>query len=55
VDVIETGANDVWVVQGTRFGEVLLPVTDEVVLDVDDASGTAHVRLLPGLIDGEHS
>jgi 16S rRNA processing protein RimM len=52
-DVIITGANDVWVVSGGRFGEVLLPVIDHVVLEVDWDKNLARVELLPGLIDGE--
>lgn len=51
VEVIVTGANDVWVVQGERFGEVLLPVIDDVVLRVDEDAREAHVRLLPGLLE----
>jgi 16S rRNA processing protein RimM len=51
-DVIVTGANDVWVVTGPR-GEVLVPVIDEVVLDVDADSRAVRVRLLPGLLPGE--
>lgn len=49
-DVIETGANDVWVVQG-RFGEVLVPVIDDVIEDIDEDAEVVHVRLLPGLIE----
>jgi 16S rRNA processing protein RimM len=52
-DVIVTGANDVWVVHGEHFGEILVPVIDEVLLDLDETRGTARVRLLPGLIEGE--
>lgn len=52
-DVIVTGANDVWVVQGGPFGEVLIPVIDEVVLEVDEATRVATVRLLPGLLEDE--
>lgn len=52
VDVIETGANDVWVVQGDR-GEVLVPVIDDVVLDIDTTEGEVTVRLLPGLLAEE--
>lgn len=48
-EVIVTGANDVWVVQGP-LGEVLLPVIDDVVLQVDIDARTAEVRLLPGLL-----
>jgi 16S rRNA processing protein RimM len=50
-DVIVTGANDVWVVRGEAFGEVLLPVIDDVILHIDEDGRTAKVRLLPGLID----
>jgi 16S rRNA processing protein RimM len=49
VEVIETGANDVWVVEGS-FGEVLVPVIDDVVLDVDEDARTVAVRLLEGLL-----
>jgi len=52
-DVIVTGANDVWVVRGDRYGEVLIPVIDDVVIDLDDTTDTIRVRLLPGLIEGE--
>jgi 16S rRNA processing protein RimM len=52
VEVIATGANDVWVVEGP-FGEVLLPVIDDVVLSIDQGTDTAHVRLLEGLLPGE--
>jgi 16S rRNA processing protein RimM len=51
-EVIVTGANDVWVVNGP-LGEVLLPVIDDVVLEVDDDARTAKVRLLPGLLPEE--
>ena len=49
-DVIITGANDVWVVEGP-FGEVLIPVIDDVVQEVDEDAMTARVTLLPGLIE----
>ena len=50
-EVIETGANDVWVVDEGPYGQVLVPVIDDVVLEVDEVSRTATVRLLPGLIE----
>jgi 16S rRNA processing protein RimM len=49
VDILETGANDVYVVQGQR-GEVLLPAIDDCVLDVDIAAGKMTVHLLDGLL-----
>ena len=52
-DVIVTGANDVWVIEGERFGQVLIPVIDDVVLEIDEDARTASVRLLPGLIEDD--
>lgn len=49
---IETGANDVWTVSG-RYGEVLIPVIDEVVIDINIDTKSIVVKLLPGLIEGE--
>lgn len=52
VETIETGANDVWVVEG-RFGEVLVPVIDDVVVSAEEGADEFVVRLLPGLLPGE--
>jgi len=52
VEVILTGANDVWVVHGP-LGEILVPVIDDVVMGVDQDGGTIFVRLLDGLVPGE--
>lgn len=52
-ETIVTGANDVWVVRDDSGREVLLPVIDDVVLRIDEDSGTIHVRLLPGLMPDE--
>jgi 16S rRNA processing protein RimM len=52
VEVIFTGANDVWVVQGP-FGEILIPVIDDVVLGFAEDDGVIVVRLLDGLMPGE--
>lgn len=53
-DVFSAGtANLVWVVHGP-FGEVLVPVVDEVVLDIpDDVSQPIVVHLPYGLVDAE--
>lgn len=50
-DVIVTGANDVWVVEGGPFGQVLVPDIEDVVGEIDEDEGTVAVRLLPGLIE----
>jgi 16S rRNA processing protein RimM len=47
-EVLSTGSNDVYVVQGDR-GELLLPALDDVVREVDLASGRIVVDLLEGL------
>jgi len=49
VEILETGANEVFVVQGPR-GEVLLPNITDVVREVDVAVGRMTVHLLDGLI-----
>jgi 16S rRNA processing protein RimM len=49
-DVIVTGANDVWVVEGP-FGEVLLPVIGDVVKEIDEDARAVRVVLLPGLLE----
>jgi len=50
VDIFETGSNDVYVVAaGER--EILIPATEEVVLDVDLDAGRMVVRPPDGLLD----
>lgn len=48
-DVISTGANDVYTVKREGMKDLLVPVTDEVVINVDIASKTVTVRLPEGL------
>ncbi len=48
-DVLTTGANDVYVVQGER-GEILVPATDEVVKEIDLERGRMVIEEVPGLI-----
>jgi 16S rRNA processing protein RimM len=52
LETIETGANEVWVVDG-RYGQVLVPVIDEVVVDVDEDNSVISTRILDGLIEQE--
>jgi 16S rRNA processing protein RimM len=49
VELLETKANSVFVVKGSR-GEVLLPDTTEVVREIDFENGRMTVHLLPGLL-----
>lgn len=50
VEVFETGANDVLVVQRPDGSEVLLPDIEDVVRGVDFEQGVMTVHLLPGLL-----
>ena len=50
-DVLQTGANDVYEVQMENGKTVLLPVTDECVLDVDLEKSEVLVHVLDGLLD----
>lgn len=52
VEILETGANDVYVVHGEGT-EWLLPATKEVVKKVDLARELMLVHLLEGMIDAE--
>ncbi len=47
-DVLTTGSADVYVVRG-RKGELLLPATDDVVLEIDIAKRRMVVELVEGL------
>lgn len=49
-EVLETGANDVYVLDSPRYGEVLIPATDETILQTDIAGGVVVVRLPEGLL-----
>lgn len=55
VNVLETGANDVLVVHGERYGEVLLPLLDGIITSVDLAAGTMTVTVPAGLLPEEPS
>lgn len=49
-DVIQTGANDVYVVQGAQGKEILIPALKSVVKQVDIPGGVMQVVLPEGLI-----
>lgn len=51
-EIIETGANDVYVVKPAQGSDILLPALKEVILDVDLSTKIMRVHLLPGLLDG---
>lgn len=49
-EVLETGANDVYIVDSSRYGEVLIPATSETILSTDIATKLMIVRLPNGLL-----
>ena len=55
-EIIETGANDVYVVSNGTSHEILLPAIAEVILEVDLKAKLMKVHLLPGLVeDRDHN
>ncbi|HEY3310789.1 MAG TPA: ribosome maturation factor RimM [Anaerolineales bacterium] len=53
-EIIETGANDVYVVTsaGEPAREILIPAIKQVLLETNLETHTMRVHLLPGLVDG---
>lgn len=50
-EIIETGANDVYVVQDDDGSEHLIPAIESVIVQVDVDAGRMLVRPMPGLLD----
>ena len=48
-DVLETGANDVYVVRQENGGDILIPAVKQYVLAVDVESRTMKVRIVEGM------
>lgn len=49
-DVMETGANEVYIIDSDEHGEVLVPAIHDCILDVDIEEKVMKIRLLDGLI-----
>ena len=52
VEVLRTGANDVYLVRREGARDLLIPAIPAVILDVDPAAGRMRIELLPGLLEG---
>ena len=50
IDILQTGANDVWVVKRKGEKDALIPYIEDVVKAVDIENKTVTVKLLEGLI-----
>ena len=48
-EILETGANDVYIVRGVTGKDLLLPAIDEVILEINLDGGEMRVHLLEGL------
>lgn len=53
-EILETGANDVYVVKNPAGRELLLPALQQVVLEIDLERKRMKVHLLPGLVEEEN-
>ena len=49
-DVLETGANDVYIIDSLEHGEVLVPAIKQCILDVDIEQGKMVIHLMEGLV-----
>lgn len=50
VDVLETGANDVYVVESPTYGELLIPAHAETLVEIDLDAGIITMNLPDGLL-----
>ena len=50
-DVMETGANDVYIIEMMDGKELLLPAIKQCILNVDIENGFMQVHILEGLLD----
>jgi len=52
-EILETGAHDVYLIRPESGQDILLPVLESTILDVDLERGEMHVHVLPGILPGE--
>lgn len=51
IDVMQTGANDVYIVKNAEGKELLFPAIKECILDIDFKNGKMTVHVMDGLLD----
>ena len=49
-DIVETGANDVYVVRPEQGREILVPAIKDVVKEIDPENGRMLIEPLPGML-----
>jgi 16S rRNA processing protein RimM len=52
VEILTPGANDVWVVKRAKGKDILLPVIDDVIVNVNITNKMVTIEVMEGLIDG---
>ena len=50
-DILQTAANDVYLIEGPEGKEYLFPSIKECILNVDLEAGTVTVHIMDGLLD----
>jgi 16S rRNA processing protein RimM len=51
VQILETGANDVYIVRDQEGQDQLIPAINQVIKRIDLDNGNLEVQLIPGLLD----
>jgi len=49
-DVIQAGSNEVYIIRGGPYGEVMIPAAKEFIKEVDLKKGTMKVKLIEGML-----
>ncbi len=52
-EIVQTGANDVYVIADSGGGEVLVPAIASVVINIDRKGRQIRIREMPGLLDAQ--
>ncbi|MDP5273415.1 ribosome maturation factor RimM [Chengkuizengella axinellae] len=50
IDILTPGANDVWVVKHNKGNDLLIPVIDDVLLNVNIQEKVVKIRLMEGML-----
>lgn len=52
-EILSTGANDIYVLSGNKYGKILFPALKSLIYLVDCKQGVMRVEIPPGLLDGD--
>lgn len=54
-EILQTGANDVYVVSRSQGDEILIPAIASVVVSIERDNKQIRIREMPGLLSGSHN